>query len=266
MTHSELRQNYPILSVRKNRARILNQPVFEGDMEAALLRIGELADTDAPHLVVTANIDHIIDLHDRTPLVDAYEQASIRTVDGTPVLWTLRALGATNLSRVTGADLIGEVVRRSELTRWKVAITGGAPEVLEEAVQRLTALYPSAQIQAIPMPLLTSADDQKGYESVRLLQAFQPEVVFLCLGAPKQESWFMHWKADLPAAVYIGAGAAVDFAAGTKRRAPRLAQQLGLEWVWRVSQEFSRLAPRYMYKGPRYVQVILKSFRARNRG
>ncbi|MHA7269804.1 WecB/TagA/CpsF family glycosyltransferase [Arthrobacter sp. HLT1-20] len=248
-----------VLSVRQGKPFLIDRPVLQGNMEKALDRISILAMDDQAHLVVTANIDHVIDLHDGFPLTPAYEHASLRVIDGMPVVWALRALGAKNLHRVTGADLIESVSAVSADRKWRVAITGGDDRVLGLATRNLRRRYPEALIEAVSMPMLSSAKDPKGSHAVGILHDYKPDVVFLCLGAPKQESWFLHWRDTLPAAVYIGAGAAVDFAAETKKRAPILAQRAGLEWLWRLSQEFGRLAPRYLVKGPRFVNIAMRS-------
>ena len=97
------------------------------------------------------------------------------------------------------------------------------------------------------------------------LRDVAPDIVFVCLGAPKQELWYLQWRDQLPPAVYIGAGAAVDFAADRVRRAPKLVQRIGAEWVWRLAQEPRRLAGRYLGKGPAFLFVIGRSL-ARRRG
>ncbi|MDN5573728.1 MAG: WecB/TagA/CpsF family glycosyltransferase, partial [Micrococcales bacterium] len=91
------------------------------------------------------------------------------------------------------------------------------------------------------------------------LAQLDPSLVYLCLGSPKQEAWFEHWRRELPAAVYVGAGAAVDFAAGARRRAPRALQMIGGEWTWRLVQEPRRMAGRYLGRGPRFLGVIARS-------
>jgi N-acetylglucosaminyldiphosphoundecaprenol N-acetyl-beta-D-mannosaminyltransferase len=252
----------PLLSVHRGEARIFGRPVFTGDMSSFLDTLDDHAKDDVPHLAVTANVDHIIDLEGGSPLVDAYHAASLRTVDGAPLLWLLRKLGARDLHRITGADLITTTCREGAIRAWTVAIVGGADDVLEAAVRNLRAEHPRTTIVGIPAPMLGTPGDPAGREIVDALNELNPDIVFLCLGAPKQESWFLHWRPELPAAVYIGAGAAVDFAAGHKKRAPRPVQRIGLEWTWRLAQEFRRLAPRYLIKGPRFLRITRRTLRS----
>jgi N-acetylglucosaminyldiphosphoundecaprenol N-acetyl-beta-D-mannosaminyltransferase len=142
-----------------------------------------------------------------------------------------------------------------------VVLLGGDPSVSERAAQLLD--QGAGLIRAIALPMLTSVEDESARSSVDELARFRPDIVFLALGSPKQEAWFLHWRDRLPDAVYIGSGAAADFAAGHRRRAPGLLQAGGLEWVWRLLQEPRRLAGRYLVKGPRFVKVILDSHAAR---
>ncbi len=85
------------------------------------------------------------------------------------------------------------------------------------------------------------------------------EVTFICLGSPKQELWFLENRHELPPGIYVGAGAAIDFAGGAKKRAPVLAQRIGMEWVWRLAQEPRRLARRYLVDGPKFIFVVVRS-------
>lgn len=112
---------------------------------------------------------------------------------------------------------------------------------------------------------LSDVDDPASLEVVEALASLEPDLVFVCLGSPKQDVWVSRWRAKLPPAVYIGAGAAVDFVAGTKRRAPRALQRLGLEWAFRLAQEPRRLARRYLVRGPAFAMVAVRSLIAARR-
>lgn len=254
-----------LMTVKSGSAYIGDGSVVRGDLERLLTRIDQLTKSGAAHLVVTANIDHIIDLHRHTELESAYQHASLRTIDGTPVLWLYRLLGAKDLHRHTGADLLEETAAASHRFNWTIAVTGGEESTLAAAATNLRLRYPQARVFAVPMPMLTTVDDAASGSTIQALTALKPDLVFVCLGAPKQESWFLQWKGELPPAVYIGAGAAVEFAAGTKRRAPRFAQRLGFEWAWRLGQEFRRLAPRYLVKGPQFVAIAFTTFMEQRR-
>ncbi|MBI3558093.1 MAG: WecB/TagA/CpsF family glycosyltransferase, partial [Deltaproteobacteria bacterium] len=86
----------------------------------------------------------------------------------------------------------------------------------------------------------------------------KPHLVWVGLGAPKQEIWMARARAQLNAPVLLGVGAAFDFLAGTKKRAPQWMQKGGLEWAYRFMQEPGRLAARYLKTNPVFVAAVAK--------
>lgn len=238
---------------------LAGEPLFWQSQPVLLARIRSMLSDAEPVLVVTPNVDQTIDL-DRDPeFRAAYQDAGLRLIDGAPLAFLARLLGATGVHQHTGADLLPLLVSESEREGWTVAIAGGSAGVSALAVARLQRLYPGAKVVSIPFPELTVVDDPRSLEVVNELYRHAPDIVFLCLGAPKQEMWFTQWRSMLPPGVYIGAGAAVDFAAGTARRAPSALRRLGAEWLWRLAQEPRRLRMRYLVKGPTFLTIVYRS-------
>lgn len=241
---------------------LAGERIFSGPPEELLERLAELIATRDRHLVVTPNVDHVVSMrHGRG--VAAFHASSLRVLDGMPLVALAKLMGARNAHRNTGSDLLPLVVEQARLRRWRVAITGGRTGVAELAVARLGAEHPETTLIALPFPMIASPDDVSSQEVVNALEALRPDIVFLCLGSPKQEDWYLRWREELPPAVYIGAGASVDFAAGIVARAPASAQRLGLEWLWRLAQEPRRLARRYLIDGAAFLLVVAASLRPR---
>ncbi|MFT4262328.1 MAG: WecB/TagA/CpsF family glycosyltransferase [Nocardioides sp.] len=245
--------------------RINDHPVFNGSTAALLAEIETLVASGRPALVVPMNVDQILDLERLESTRRVYAAADMILMDGAPVVTLARLLGATRGHRHTGADLLPLVAAESAERGWRVAILGGGPGVAELAAARLAASHPGSVVRAFDFPFVTDVTDSALTSVKDELAAFEPAVVFICLGAPKQELWYLGWRDVLPPAVYVAAGAAVDFAAGTVARAPRWMQRLGAEWLWRLAQEPRRLARRYLLKGPRFVGVIARSLAHRDR-
>lgn len=244
---------------------IAGAPVFRGTRTQLLDSLDSLRSTGAVELVITPNVDQVLDLETDADWRDVFASASVRVVDGTPLLWLFKALGARDVAKHSGADLLPDVAALADNRGWTVAITGGADDVLAAGVERLSSLHPNATFVGVPFPRISHVADEASTAVVDTLKSARPDIVFVCLGAPKQEKWVHHWASALPAAVYIGAGAAIDFAAGAKTRAPRVAQRAGVEWLWRVAQEPRRLAKRYFGKGPRFIFVAARSLGGRRR-
>ena len=253
-----------VLRLSPDGLTINDMGLFSGSLDDLVDTLRALSVSEQAHLVVTLNVDQALQLQDDPDFADAYQAATVRTVDGVPIAVLGRMLGART-SRNTGADLLPALAENSAMTSERVVLLGGAPGVADRAARALRASAPGADVVAVETPYFTSIDDPQSLAVIDRLHELRPRYVFLCLGAPKQELWFCEWQSLLPPAVYIGAGAAVDFAAGDKSRAPRAAQRLGLEWTWRLAQEPRRLAGRYLVTGPRFIGIAANSLKQKRR-
>lgn len=235
--------------------------LYRGGMGDLLEHLDELAKSGGVESVVTPNVDHILLLRTDARWRRVFAKASLRIVDGFPLVVLSRVLGAKDVHRLTGADLLPEVLNEAATRGWRVAVIGGSDEAVEGL--RRSDVGQRADVAVLPLPMLASPSDPASRETIDKLREFGPNVSFVCLGAPKQELWVEAWSNDLPAGVYVGAGASIDFLAGTVRRAPTLVQRFGLEWAWRLAQDPKRLAHRYLVRGPGFLAVAARSL-ARN--
>lgn len=253
--------NSPMKVNDKGEPFLYGKYVFQGT-ESDFVRALTLGAPSEPRLIVTPNVDQLIRLGEDADLRAAYDQASHIVVDGFPVLRFFRARGAQHLHRITGSDLIFSLSAQAAAEGHKVVITGGSGVTLEAAVARLREMYPQLAIEGVDFPVVDDVRSSLVDQVVDDIRSKSPQIVFLCLGSPKQEAFFLQHRQQLPKAFYLGVGAAVDFAAGTKSRAPRIVQKLGMEWCWRLIIEPRRLAHRYLIRGPRFLKVMMDSLRS----
>ncbi|MBY6539468.1 WecB/TagA/CpsF family glycosyltransferase [Rhodococcus sp. BP-349] len=239
--------------------------LFTDSSERLVATFADMLDSGRPRLVVTPNVDQVLRIGRDSHARHVFESAHLRVVDGMPLVALLRMLGCPTPQRNTGADLLPLLAGMSAARGWVIAIVGGGEGVAGRAAEALSQGNPGASVTAVDMPMLTSPDDPAGRAAVDALCAISPDFVFLCMGFPKQESWFLHWQELLPGGIYLGTGAAVDFAAGTVQRAPRILQRVGLEWAFRLAQEPRRLARRYLVEGPGFMGVVVASMHRRRR-
>lgn len=257
-------RSVPVLSVDRSdcgveKLNLNGHELWSADRASTSRRLLSLTESSSKHLVVTPNVDHVLQMRTSDALQAAYRESSLRLIDGMPLVMLLRLLGARNARRNTGADLLENLVNDSVGGIQKIVILGGPPG-LEAAVQtRVRADYPDSAVSVVPMPFITTVDDAASHEAIALIREADPDYVFLCLGAPKQEHWFLEWRHLLPDAVYIGAGASGEIFAGQVKRAPKLLQTVGCEWMWRLALEPRRLWKRYLRRGPSFILVVLKS-------
>jgi len=234
-------------------------PLFIGSSEDLLHEIDRILSTREPSLLMTLNVDQVLELERNPRLFDAFRTAAIRTIDGVPLQWLSGKVAGTTVHRNTGADLLEILTDKGRDRGWRIAITGGAPGVANEAAEKLRSKYRGSSVEAVQFPGISGTDGHATTAVIASLERGKYDLIFLCLGCPKQETWFLNNRHCLPAGVYIGAGAAVDFSSGRKKRAPQVLQKLGLEWFWRLASEPRRLWRRYLVRGPMFSKVVARS-------
>lgn len=206
--------------------------------------------------VFTPNVDHIVQAQHDPAFREAYARTTLSLVDGTPVLWAARLLGTPLPEKLSGSDMFEPLLQRAAEERLRVVLLGGGPGVAEVAATNLRARFPQLQIVDTLAPRLgLSVTDEEVACVERLVQA-KADLIFVCLGAPKQELFSDRNRQLLAPAVLVGFGAAVDFAAGTVPRAPGWVSRAGLEWAFRLGREPRRLAARYLLRDPEFLKIV----------
>ncbi len=187
--------------------------------------------------------------------------SSLTVPDGRPLVWALNALGESLPDRVYGPELMSRYCARCTERGHRVWLCGGHDsDALAQLERSLRQRYPGIVIAGTESPPHrphTAAEDE---QLAGRINADSPDVVFVGLGAPRQEKWMARMRSKLDAPVLMGVGAAFDFLAGTKRQAPAWMQRTGLEWLFRLSQEPLRLFPRYARTNPAFVAAFARQY------
>jgi len=236
-------------------------PLRRDEAVAAVLG---LVGRGSAQLVVTPNVDHVVVLERDSEFAEAYESAALQFADGAPIIALSRLLRTPVPERVTGVDLTIALLGECERQHRSVYFLGGEPAILEQAVARIRADHPDLQIVGFAAPDVDldhpTLEEQQALESCR---AASPDLLFVFLGTPKQEKWFLRRAPQLPPAVVLAVGATVDFLAGAKRRAPEWVQSFGLEWLWRLGLEPGRLFRRYVVQDSRFLVIAARAIARR---
>lgn len=215
-------------------------------LEEIAQEVIRLARLGTPSLVVTPNADHVVRLETDSELRQAYAKAALVIPDGMPVVWASRWLGTPVKERVTGSDLMPRLCAMAAQTGLSVFLLGGKPGVAERAARNLVQSYPGLTVAGTSCPPLGFERDSAANAAiVSTIRNSGADLVFVCLGSPKQELWASSQLSQFQNGVFLGVGAAVDFCAGTIKRAPPWMQRAGLEWLYRLAQEPRRLLGRY---------------------
>ncbi len=152
------------------------------------------------------------------------------------VVHAAKILGRPLKGRVPGIDFASALMGRMAGTGRRLYLLGAAPGVAEQAAVNLRAAYPGLVVCGARDGYFQ--DDGPVIEDIRRARA---DVVFVCLGFPKQEKWIAAHGGEAGARLYIGLGGSLDVFAGRVERAPESFQRLGLEWLYRLAKEPSRI-------------------------
>lgn len=225
--------------------RVLGVRCFVGDLDRASEQMLAHAQEGRGGYVCQANAHVLVVARHDEQVRMALDEAWRVHPDGWPVAWLARRLGARNAERIAGADVMTRLFELGVPTGLRHYLYGSTPEVIRRLETALSSAHPSALIVGAVSPPFGRVDEEEMLRTIGSIRDVKPDVVWLGLGAPKQELWMNRYAKLLAPAVVIGVGAAFDFHAGTKRRAPEWMQRCGLEWAHRLSSEPRRLVTRY---------------------
>jgi N-acetylglucosaminyldiphosphoundecaprenol N-acetyl-beta-D-mannosaminyltransferase len=181
----------------------------------------------------------------------------LTTPDGMPTVWIGRACGFRTIDRVYGPDLMLEVCRQSVDAGYSHFLLGGAEGVAEQLARRLVERLPGLRIAGTYTPPFRPLTDAEDKAIVRHVAELRPDIVWVGLSTPKQETIMARLQSRVAPAVMIGVGAAFDFHSGRVAQAPRWVQRSGFEWLFRALQEPRRLLPRYARNNLPFLYRIL---------
>ena len=205
-------------------------------MDQAVAEGVRLMDTAGAHYVVTPNPEIVETCRQDGEAMEAVNGADLVLADGIGVIYGAKLLGTPLKGRVTGIGFAQGLMERMAGGGRSLYLLGAKPGVAERAAENLARQYPGLQI----------AGTHDGYFSedgpvTEAIRASGADVVFVCLGAPKQEKWMRRNGEAAGAHLMVGLGGCLDVFSGEVKRAPAVFQKLGLEWLYRLAANPSRI-------------------------
>ena len=239
------------VSVATPRCPVLGSDCYCGEPEDAAALVLARAVSGAGGYGCFCNVHVVVSaLHDRQ-LRDSLGDAWMLFPDGAPVAWMQRRSGNDGACRIAGPDTMPRVIEGGRPLGLRHFLLGATDEVLGRLRGRIEReLHGTVAGCASPTIVDPRADMSEFVDAIR---DTEPDIVWCALGAPKQELWMQANAPRLAPALLLGVGAAFDFLAGTKPRAPRSMQRLGLEWLHRLASEPRRLTGRYLRTNTEFV-------------
>ncbi len=251
--------NQPLKSERVN---VVSLNINVCNHESAIRRVAELIEKGDGGYVCFSTVHMIMESHDNAEYAAKVNGADLIIPDGMPLVWMQKLQGEGQAARVRANDLMMLLCAYAEKNDLSVGFYGGKQLVIEAITERAKKDFPKLKIAyaySPPFRPLTGAEDA---EITAEINDKQPDILFMGLGCPKQENWMAAHKNKIKA-VMLGVGASFDFFAGNVKESPEWLGKLGLEWLFRLTQEPRRLWRRYLILNPRFVRLatlqLLKS-------
>jgi N-acetylglucosaminyldiphosphoundecaprenol N-acetyl-beta-D-mannosaminyltransferase len=234
----------------RNRIDIMGVPIDNVSLVDALNKVIEFMEKKCCSLVITPNTEIVMNAQKDPELLEVIQAADLVVPDGIGLLYASKILRQELQERVTGVDLMREVLEYCNQNKKSIYIFGGKPGVAEKAKENILAVFSDIQILGTTHGYFDVSEEEA---ILNRINESKPHVLFVALGAPKQEKWMYRYQERLKAKVAMGVGGSVDIWAGTAKRAPKIYQKLGLEWFYRLLKEpwrYKRMMslPKFMIK------------------
>lgn len=212
-----------------------------------------------PEYVVTPNAQHIVSLQQDTLFQDIYRKAFLAVPDGVSLLWSAKFLQTPLKGRVNGTDLFETLCAEAAEKGLKVFLLGGRPGAADNAKSILQLRHGNLNIVGTYCPPYGFESQPEELAAINShIQAAAPDILFVGLGAPKQEYWIYNNYLDLGVPVSVGIGVSFELVANMVQRAPVWMQKWGLEWLFRIFVEPKRLWKRYIIGNPQFMWLVVK--------
>jgi N-acetylglucosaminyldiphosphoundecaprenol N-acetyl-beta-D-mannosaminyltransferase len=212
-------------------------PIDAVDMAHVLQRIETAATSKTRCLVSTANVDFLVQSVSDPDFRETLLESDLCTADGMPIVWIARWLGLPIAGRVSGSDLLETLSADAGSKPLSVFLFGGGEGVSEAARRAINARSQRLRCVGTLNPGFGDVGDISKAHHLKAINASKADFLVASLGANKGQMWLYRNRDVVTVPIRAHLGAAVNFAAGTIRRAPRWCRRSGLEWLWRIKEE-----------------------------
>lgn len=237
-------------SETKYTATFLDYQVYSGALQD-LTGMGKI-------LVSTINQYSFCVAEQDSEFKTALQKSDILLPDGVAITTSVCFLTGQNIAKIAGADIHQFLLEYLNAKGGSCFYLGSSENTLQKIRERLSREYPAIKVETYSPPYKPNFSAEDSQAMIEAVRAFNPEVLFIGMTAPKQEKWAYTFHQELEANITCCIGAVFDFYAGSVSRPGKIWINLGLEWLGRLLNEPKRLWKRYLYYGPIFVFRILQ--------
>lgn len=220
------------------KSELFGVPFDDGSLQEATERALSLIARKSAAYTVTPNPEIMMKLRDNPALQKAVESADLILPDGVGLVYASKIVGRPIYHRVPGIDFASALMEKLAERQGSVYLLGAKPGVAEAAALKMQEACPGLRIAGTHHGYFSAGEEPRLLEQI---QQAEPDLLLVCLGAPRQELWMARYAGRLTVGLMVGLGGALDVYAGCVSRAPKIWRNLGFEWLYRLLRQPQRL-------------------------
>lgn len=238
------------------RVNILGMEISAIDLHQGMQQMDSWIGEGSRHYINVCTVHTVMECYRDIKLRNIVNKSGMATPDGMPLVWLCHCYGHKEVSRVYGPDLMLAFCEYSVARGYRHFFYGGAPGVAQELATTLEVRCPGLQVSGTHTPPFRAVGTMEDPSVIENINSCNPDVLWVCLGTPKQDFWVAHHRPLLNAPILVAIGAAFNFFTGKVPQAPIFMQRYSLEWLYRLIKEPRRLVYRYLIYNPLFLVLL----------
>lgn len=240
----------------KDRANVLGIGIDAVNMQQALAKITQELAQRRKGYVCLAGVHGVMEAQRNPEVARVLAGAALVAPDGMPTVWVGHYQGHSQMERVTGPDLMLEVMRHEELRDYTHFFCGGKEGVAGELRDQIVARFPFVKIAGTYTPPFGPMSPEQEKEFIEQIGRLKPDIIWVGISTPKQELFMERYLPLLDTTLMFGVGAAFDFHTGRIADCAEWIKRCGLQWFHRLLQDPKHLWRRYLRNNPSFLFSI----------
>ena len=237
-----------------SRINIMGVPVDALTMDQTVQKIMYHIQKGKPFQHMAINPAKVIRMMEDQDVREGIRRCEVISVDGVGFYFASHFLGKPLPERVTGIDLMDNILKEASQRGLKPYFLGAKEDVLQKAVAHYQQKFPNLEFAGFRNGYFSEEEEEEIAKSIGKANA---DMLFVAISSPKKEQFLAKWRDTINIPFCMGVGGSFDVISGKVKRAPKILQKLGLEWTYRWKQEPKRMLRRNMIDTPKFVALVV---------